>query len=306
MISDFLRLIRLPNLIIMALTMMLCRYCLILPAFHTEELITGTAPEHMSRLHFILLTFATLLIAAGGNVINDRFDIVTDEINRPGKNIIGKRISIRSAERIFFILSGLGSILGIGLGLQTEKLVLAFIHPFCAISLWMYSSYYKRRFVSGNILIAFLSMLLVLVPGLFEPEFYRNILYLLIYGVFAFLLTLCREIIKDIEDVDGDERLQCKTLPIRYGEKVAKTIAFSFLFITIVSLSFILYFLFHESTVTSWWNLGLIFILPLIGISYLTLTATEKKDFHSISLTLKIYMLLGSMSMFPFWYYFMR
>ena len=290
----------------MALTMMLIRYCLILPAFHTEALITGVMPEHMSRINFALLTFATLLIAAAGNIINDRFDIIADEINKPGKNIISKAISINAANRAFLTLSIIGSFIGIWLGMLTGKPAIAFIHPFCAVSLWMYAAYYKRRLLSGNLLIALLAMLLVLVPGLFEPEFYRNFIYLLIYGLFAFLSTLSREIIKDIEDLDGDERMQCKTIPVRYGINAAKRIAMTIIVITIIFLSAVIHYFFLDSTVISWWNLMLILTLPLLGLLYLLIQAKEQKDFHWSSQFMKAYMLLGILTMFPLWYYILK
>lgn len=306
MITATLRLIRLPNLLMIALTFFLVRFCLIIPAFQTEEHYTGTYPEHSSRIEFLFLAAATLCIAAAGYVINDVFDVITDSINKPGKNLFESTLKKSTGKTIFFSLSGIGAIIGTLLGLKTGKPAIAFIHLFAAFSLWMYASYYKRRLLSGNLLISLLSGLMVILPGLYEPSFYPNILYLLVYGGFAFLLTLAREIIKDIEDVDGDERMQCKTLPVRYGIKTSKLVALSVLLITAACIGSLLYFLFRESSVVSWWNLLLIFELPLAGLCYLLITASEKNDFHYASIFSKIYMLIGLVSMFPFWYYFLR
>lgn len=302
----YLRLIRLPNLLLIALTMFLVRYFMILPAFQFEYVITGEFPPHMDRLHFLLLTGATLCIAAGGYIINDVFDVTADHYNRPGKNCFENKISPASGKKAFYGLSFIGSIIGAWLGFSTGKPALAFLHFFTAVSLWMYSSYYKRRMLSGNFLIAILSFLMVMLPGLFEPAYYPNIIYLTFYAIFSFFISLIREIIKDMEDMHGDEQMDCKTLPIRYGIRRAKT-ATLFLLITMMGLlSAIIYYYFHESTVISWWNLLLIFILPLIGLSYLTGSAEEKSDFHNASIFTKVYMTMGIISIFPFWYYFLR
>ena len=137
-------------------------------------------------------------------------------------------------------------------------------------------------------------------------SFYPNILYLLIYGAFAFLLSFAREVIKDVEDIDGDERMQCKTFPIRYGINASKALISIVLAVTAAALGVLLYYLFHESTVVSWWNLLLMFDVPLAGLIYLVISAGERGDFHFASIYLKAYFLMGILSMFPFWYYFLR
>lgn len=302
----YLRLIRLPNLLMIALSMFLVRYFMILPAFQFEYIITGEFPEHMDRLHFLLLTGATLVIAAAGYIINDVFDVTADQYNRPGKNCFENKISVKAGKRAYYLLAIIGSAIGAWLGLSTGKPALAFIHFFTAASLWMYSSYYKRTALSGNILIAFLSSLMVMLPGLFEPAYYPNIIYLAFYGIFSFFISLIREIIKDMEDVEGDTIMNCRTLPIRYGLRRTKYFTLILLGILLAALSTVIYYYFHESTVISWWNLLLIFVLPLIGLAYLISTAEDKRDFHFASLFAKIYMTFGIISIFPFWYYFLR
>ena len=203
------RLIRPFNLLMIAVCMLLVRYCLILPAFETERAAIGVMPEHLGRWAFLALTIGTCMIAAAGNIINDRFDTVADAINKRGKNIIGTTVTPGSAEMMFHILSTIGCLPGIYLGFQIGKPILAAIMPFCSFSLWMYSSFYKRTLLSGNLMIAVLTFLMVMLPGLFEPNFYPNIIYLLNYGILAFLVTLAREIVKDIEDIEGDSEMQC-------------------------------------------------------------------------------------------------
>lgn len=301
-----LRLTRPMNLLMIALCMLLVRYCLIMPAFETEKLAIGIFPDHMSRWAFLALTFGTCLIAAAGNIINDRFDTVADAVNRPGKNIVGKLVSVKTAEYSYYILSTIGSLPGIYLGIQSGKLILSAVMPFCAFTLWMYSSYYKRRMFSGNLMIATLTFIMVMLPGLYEPNFYRNIIYLLPYGLLAFLITLAREIIKDIEDLEGDLMMECDTLPIRIGIKKSAWLSGVLLIFASVFTGFISWLYFRESPVVYWMNIFLAFALPLLICIFLTIKADEKSDFGFISLFLKIYLAIGLLSMFPFWYYFLR
>ena len=169
----------------------------------------------------------------------------------------------------------------------------------------MYSTFYKKRFLSGNILIAALSALSVLIVGLFEPEFYKSIIYLLWYAVFAFEISLIREIIKDIEDKDGDEKAQSKSLPILYGIKKTKVVVYGLILFMIATILHVLYNYFWNNTVISFWILSGIFLIPLLLLSYMIYIA-EEKDFHFASIFTKVYMSLGIFSLLGFWYYFLR
>lgn len=289
-----------------ALTQFLVRYCLIIPAFLTEKSITGEMPAHLSKLNFLLLVISTILIAAGGYILNDVHDTDIDEFNKPGKNVIGKKISERIALNIYYSFSAIGLLLAVIVAFKIDRLSLAAIPLFCVLSLYMYSTFYKKRFLSGNLIIAILSAISVLIVGLFEPEFYRNIIYLLYYGLFAFLVSLIREIIKDAEDMDGDERAQCKSLPILFGLKKTKVIVVSLIAITLACILYVLYRDFYTNTVISYWNLAGIFALPLLALAYLVISAGSKTDFHYASVFTKAYMLIGILSMAGLWYYFLR
>jgi len=302
----FLRLIRFPNLIIIAASQALVRYCLIMPAYQTAYNNIEIFPPHLSKMDFMLLVCSTLLIAAAGNIINDVFDVISDGINKPGKNSIGKLISSETATRLFYIFSATGIAIGFYLAFKIEKPVMGFINVFAAGSLWMYSSYYKKRLLTGNILIAILAGLALLIIGLYEPEFYPNITYLLIYCGFAFAVTLIREIIKDMEDIDGDERTQCKTLPVIVGIKKTKTVVLILIIVTIALVGWVLVTYFYGNHVISIWNLLAIFEIPFLALAYLVMTASEKKDFHFASTFAKLIMVLGVFSLFPFYYFFLR
>jgi 4-hydroxybenzoate polyprenyltransferase len=301
-----LRTFRPINLFIIALIFFLVRYCIIMPAFITEYHHTGVFPAHMTKPEFYLLLFATLMIAAGGYVINDVFDIHIDAVNKPGKNIVGKSVSVESARLTAYILFTIGSITGIILSFRLNVQVMGLLLPFSAVSLFMYSSHFKRRLLTGNILIALLSALSVMLVALFEPLFYPNIQFVLVYAVFAFFISLIREIIKDAEDVDGDELMQCKTFPILYGTR--KTKIFLGLLITL-NLAVICYFLseyFYHNTVIGFWYLVAIFAIPFIALGYLVSSADTKKDFHYASAFAKFVMLYGLLTMIPFYWYFLK
>ena len=117
----WIRIFRLPNLLMIALTQFLVRYCIIMPAYITEYKNTKIFPGHLSHFEFLLLVFATVIIAAAGYVINDVFDVYTDEINKPGKNQISKRISEKTARTISTLFFISGSIIGLMIALRSLK-----------------------------------------------------------------------------------------------------------------------------------------------------------------------------------------
>ncbi len=306
MILPFLRLIRFSNLCIIALTQILIRYCIILPAFETESIITGEYPSHLSNLDFALLLFSTLFVAAGGYIINDLFDVKSDEINKPGKNIIEKLISAKTAKILFFSFSVIGIIIGFYLAWKIDHLIMGSVHVFSAVSLWMYSSYYKKRFLSGNILIAGLSSLSLLIVGLFEPEFYRNFIYLLLYAGFAFFVTLIREIIKDMEDLDGDSQTECKTIPVKLGLQKTKIILYTLIVLTTVLLIAILFQYFYDNKVINFWMMAIMFVVPFAALISLVRSAEQKKDYYYAGIFTKLIMVAGVLTMLPFYFYFLR
>jgi len=300
------RLVRLPNLLIVILTLVLVRYCLILPAFKAEFFITGFFPQYLSDLNFFILVSSVVSITAGGYIINDYFDIHIDAVNRPGKNIVGIILKERTALRLFVILSAIGIVSGFYVAAKIAKPGLGFLHVFSVASLWMYSSFYKRRLFIGNLIIALLCAISVLIVGLFEPEFYKNFVFLTWFVVPAFLLTLIREMIKDVEDIDGDELSQCKTAPIILGIRKTRIIILSLIIILVAYLTYILQENFYTNTVINFWYLLGIFLIPISALFYLVLTAGEKKDFYYASVFSKILMVAGILSMFLFWNYFLK
>lgn len=186
-------------------------------------------------IDFFLLVFSTVLIAAGGNIINDYFDVKADRINKPDKLIITKHIKRRWAILTHWILNGIAFAIAIYLSAKLQTLWFVFIHLLSINSLWFYSMLFKRKILTGNLLIASLTALIpILVIVYFKvgntyyhqfPEFEPaswtsiidfNIIYLLAF--FAFIQNFAREIVKDVQDIEGDRLIYVKSLPMKIGE----------------------------------------------------------------------------------------
>jgi 4-hydroxybenzoate polyprenyltransferase len=277
-----------------------------MPAYITEFNNTRYFPPHLSKTQFLLLMFATMMIGAGGYIINDVFDIQIDEVNKPGKNLVGKKISEKSASLTAYILFTAGSIIGVLLSMQVDAPAMGMLLPFSAVSLYMYSSHFKRRLLSGNFMIALLSGLSVLIVALFEPHFYPNIQFVLIYAVFGFLLSLIREIIKDAEDIEGDARYGCRTFPVLYGISKTKILISILITVDLLIICFFLSLYFYHNRVIGFWYLVGLFAVPFIALGYLVSSADTRKDFHYASSFSKFVMLYGIMTMVPFYWYFLR
>ncbi|MCE2734732.1 MAG: geranylgeranylglycerol-phosphate geranylgeranyltransferase, partial [Flammeovirgaceae bacterium] len=156
-----------------------------------------------------LLSSSTIIIAAAGYIINDYYDIKIDYINKPERVVIGKIIPRRFAI-LFHTLFSVGGI-AIGFYLSWQ---IGVIHFFSAFMLWLYSNSLKRLPLIGNVVIAFLTALSVFIIAVFYKT---NINLILIYSLFAFFISLVREVVKDMEDLKGDITFGCKTLPILWG-----------------------------------------------------------------------------------------
>ena len=302
----FLKLIRWKNLLLLALVQCLIKYGLLEPFIDLYGVTTTLKP-----FGFGILVLTTICLAAAGNVINDIYDLEADRINKPEKVIIGKGIKENKAFNLFITLNVIGVILGYYISYQIGKS--GFFGFFVIISglLYLYSSYLKQYVVIGNLLISALVAVGLLIVGVFEllppitPEnseiqitFFNIILD---YAIFAFLINLIREIIKDIEDTDGDLAAEYKTLSTVFSHKTAKTVALALTIISIGAVIFyVVKFLYKENLVVGYFLVAIVAPLIYIGISIFQ--ATEKKDYSRISSILKLIMLAGicSMILFPF------
>ncbi len=278
----FLKLIRYKNLIIIAFTMYLFKYLLINKMAH-----------NLSDFQFFLFVFSIVLIAASGNIINDIFDIKTDAINKPNKQIVTTIISKEKAYIIYYILAFLGLVFGVFLSVLANRKMYFWIYPVTIALLYVYSSYFKKKFLIGNIIVSFLTAFPILFLGLleFKDTGYFTILYF--YFLFAFLLNFAREIIKDIQDVKGDKILKMKTLAIVFGKNKSIYIVKVILVLILLFLSFwMYYFSFYQIYFSIY-----LFLLVVLPLFYLIIVIQNKSLTFSSNF-LKIVMVLGVFSLF--------
>ncbi len=310
--KSFLNLIRWPNLIIIVLTMVLMRYAVIEPLISKTGviLIHGNGEEVPMVLqfpwyNFMILVIATLLITAGGYVINDYFDIKTDLINR-GEVIVGTMISRRKAIFLHAIFNIAGIAAGFYISWRAGYLWFGTLFLFVSGLLYFYSASYKRQFMVGNILVAILTALVPLLVVFFEwpalykyyavnavtlPEFNIIIHWIGGFALFAFLTTLTREIIKDIEDFEGDKAYGRNTIPVVIGVLSSRIVAASLNIITATLLYLVWYFAINDSITLIY--LSLFIVLPLLIATYQLLITRDHKHLHSASRLMKIVMLTG-------------
>ncbi|TYB73287.1 MULTISPECIES: geranylgeranylglycerol-phosphate geranylgeranyltransferase [Bizionia] len=300
--QSILSLIRWKNLLMIALVQLLIKYAL-LESFGVTITLNGFG--------FSLLIIATLCLAAGGNIINDIFDQDTDAVNKPKKVIVGKSISEKTAYSLFIGFNVVGVLIGFYLSHLVGRS--GFFALFVVVSglLYIYASYLKQMILVGNIVISALIALSIIMVGLFEllpaitPQnqetqltFFKIILD---YALFAFCINLIRELVKDIEDIDGDYKVGMNTLPIAIGRARATHVTLALTFIPLAAvIYYVITYLYHNLWIVGYF---LIFIIaPLIYIIIRLFQAKLKTDYHFISSLLKIIMLFGMLSLLIYKY----
>ncbi|HMR15980.1 MAG TPA: geranylgeranylglycerol-phosphate geranylgeranyltransferase, partial [Mariniflexile sp.] len=288
---NFLNLIRWKNLLLIATVQLLIKYALL------EPFGVQTA---LSSLGISLLMLATLCIAAAGYIINDIFDVETDSINKPEKLIVGKSISEKTAYNLFFIFN----MVGVGVGYYVSHLVNkdAFFSLFVIISvlLYVYASYLKQMLLVGNIIVAILVALSLVIVGVFEllptltPLNRQTQLFffkiLLNYALFAFFINLLREIIKDMEDINGDYKAGMNTLPIAIGIERSAKVVFVLTIVLLFAVGYYVVNVLYKNQIMVLYFL--VFIMgPLLYLAIKMFSANTKKEFHQMSQVLKLVML---------------
>ena len=304
----FLKLIRWVNLVFIALTQNLFYY-LILPFVYAENGLSGK--PYLSTTHFYFLVIASIFIAAAGYIINDYFDLDIDEVNKPDKLIIEKYIKRRWAIVFHILLSVAGFLLSCYVGWRLRNIYIPLFNTLSIAALWFYSTTFKKKILIGNVLISLLTAWVILIITVAEYHFTsgftryslvasRLLKVSFIYAGFAFIISLVREVVKDMEDLDGDMRYDCKTMPIRWGIPATKVFAGVWLVVLIADIAIIQFYVMH----LGWWFSALysiiLIIIPLIHIIKKLYEAQTTKDFHYLSNVIKFVMLTGILSMIFF------
>jgi 4-hydroxybenzoate polyprenyltransferase len=278
------------------LTMILTKYALI-NSFISDPSLTS--------IDFIILSLSILCITAGGYIINDLFDIEADTINKPLKVYISKSISKKNAWVIYLLSSTLGVILGIYLSVIKNSDFLSFYFIGTTLLLFLYSVLLKKLVFIGNLCISLLVALPIYLLYKFDSnnitisnilQYFFLSIAIFYYMFFAFLTTMIREIIKDIEDINGDYMVKLKTLPILIGKTRARNIS---IFLSIVLLLF-LFLVSSNYFISNKYFLGIIMLMLSTVVVYFIFkswTATTKKQFQYLSNLMKLIMFIGILSM---------
>lgn len=309
----FFRLIRYPNLIFIALTQFLFYVCILSPITHPDIFFVDEFNL------FLLLVASSVLIAAGGYVINDYFDVSIDQVNKPARIVVDKHINRRWAIIWHWLFSSAGVVLGFFISFITGNWLIGFANVACVLLLWVYSTTFKKKLLVGNLIISFLTAWVVLVvfffvdhfpfssisgwrmPGVLNEEVHRRIMRLtFLYSGFAFIISLIREVVKDLEDMEGDARYGCRTMPIAWGIPVAKVFTGAWLMVLTGAVTTAAFYAFY---IGWWWSIFyciLFIIIPLLNITIKLYRAGTPADYHYLSGAVKFVMLTGILSMIFF------
>jgi 4-hydroxybenzoate polyprenyltransferase len=294
------RLIRLPNLIIVAVTQALIYYQLLQLTFRKYSL-SGT----FSSFEFVLFAVATILITASGYIINDIYDIETDRINKPDKRIIQVHLSVSNAWKIYISIILTGAFISLYLAVQRYDLFYWFIYPVAIFLLYGYSRWFKGIPYLGNIIV---SLFCAAVPGIFflsEAHILKELKIkdfssflslhglLLSYVIFAFLTNLYREIVKDLQDEAGDKLANIHTAAVYFGNKTTKFVA---LFIALI-ISIVIIYTFSQaifSNIPYLFAVQCLLIQMPLSVSIIKLIqAKNDKAFRNVGLWIKLIMING-------------
>jgi len=312
LLNAFLRLVRLPNLVMIAVTQVLF-YFSIVPLYNGDEVWIYST---FTWQHYLLLIISSLLIAAAGNIINDYFDRNIDEINKPDKKIVDKLIKRRWVIVMHIAFSLIAILIGFYVDSQTPVFWLGFSNAICVLVLFAYSISLKKKLLVGNVLISLLTAWVIFVcficyyrtlacsgcePTEEWPATLRRFMRIsFLYAGFAFVISLIREVVKDLEDMEGDRKYGCKTIPIAWGIPAAKVFVAVWLVVLIGMISVVQIYV---------WQLGwhwsaaysiLLIIAPLVWILRKLYQAQVPKDYHQLSTVIKLVMLAGLTSMIFF------
>lgn len=294
---NFLKLIRIQNLLMIAFMQIVFRYGFLKKI--TQNYLS------LSDFQFALLVVSTICIAAAGFIINNILDQENDAIAKPNSRIVGVSISEGMAYNLYVVFN----LIGVGIGFYLSNIIgkpsFATIFILIAALLYIYSTSLKHIVLVGNVVVAVILSLSLLILGMFDlfpaihdgnqQQMSEVFKILLDYAIFAFIINLIREIVKDLEDLDGDKASGVNSLAIVLGINKTTKLLFTF---TIASIGLLLYYL-NQNLLQFDYILyySLLFIVgPLLYFSIKILSAKEKKEFNHLSKVLKIILLFGIIS----------
>lgn len=295
---NFLKLIRYQNLLMIILMQLIFKY---------GFLDLQNIPLALNDWQYLLLILTTVLLAGGGYLINNIFDKETDNINKPDDVVVGRFISEDKAFNIYIGFNSIGVGIGFYLANVIEKPAFALVFILISAVLYLYASSLKQSLLVGNIIVALLTSFTVIIIGIFnlyplitpDNQAFLGVLFkvLLDYALFAFIINFIREIVKDLEDVNGDYNQGMNTLPIALGVTRTARVVFLISFIPIVILLYYIneYYFINELYIATIYCL-LFIVAPLLYFTVKSASARNQQDFHHLSLVLKLVLFFGILS----------
>ncbi len=248
---------------------------------------------NFSGIEFYMLCFSTMCIAAGGYIINDIFDVKTDLINKPKEVYITRSISKTNGILYYTALTTIGVLLGVQVVFSIDKATFSWIFIIVASLLFLYSYFLQKIVLIGNLVTSFLVGFSLYIVYLFETT---DIVFSSSFFISIVVLSIClnflREIIKDIQDINGDYAAAYKTLPIILGIKRTLTICTIIAMILVFGVSLFTFIYFKNQYVFITLMLITI-VIPLVIIASKCNNAETARDYKNISRALKLVMLIA-------------
>lgn len=287
---NYLRLIGYHSLLMIATVQLIIKYFLFVP-FQIDITLNG--------LGIALLIFATLCLAAAGNVIIAISNTTADKINHSKNQIVGNSISEKSAYNLFIALN----ILGVGIGFYLSNIIgypgFSALFIIASVLLYVYATYLKKQLVVGNVVIGLLAAMCIILLGLYdllpvitaENQATQNTIFsiLLDYALLAFLLNWLREMTQDQKNIDGDHKAENLTLSVSIGKERTNKCLFGLAVLSIAGVIYYMYTYLFGNTIIVLYVLFLI-VAPLLYFLIKILSAKTKKDFSHLYLILTITM----------------
>jgi len=237
--------------------------------------------EELGILMLLILSVTT--INAGGNIINDIYDLEIDRINRPERPLPSGTMSVLQARIYLIFLFAAGVLFSWFISIETFIIA----GPISIPTLIAYSACFKRQPLIGNLIVSFMLGLTFIYVG----AAYGNIQVTLVMAALAFGFTLIREIVKDLEDMAGDARVEARTLPLVWGEDKTLNLVLSFMAVFVI-LDLLPYALGAYNQVYLW--MVIIGInLPLLIFAFILWKQPAKKNYSRMQLFLKLDIFVG-------------
>jgi geranylgeranylglycerol-phosphate geranylgeranyltransferase len=246
--------------------------------------LAGASAQNWTTV--LLASLAGALIAGGGNAINDYFDREIDRINKPNRPLPAGTATPKGAVLLWAVTSGIGLVLSVFTGYGTLIIAL-----FWVVSLYFYSKVLKRTVLAGNLLVGIMTALAFVYGGLAVGHAERSFFP----ALFALLINVARELVKDVEDVEGDAKENAGTLPVKYGVKPALVLASLTIFLLVVAT-----FLPYSSGVYSFNYFALVMVVDAVLIYILVSMWRDRSpsNLGKLSFILKLDMVGGLVAIF--------